>query len=359
MRAIAACILILMSIAAPLRAQATQGADDAAPVYREALESMTVEDPADPNSSIYNLAPLSQQGKDWVAQCAASLTLFHRAASMPRCNWGYDYLNTGQIPQSDLAAIRKLSTAAHYKALQLDAENHPRDSMAVRLDQLALAYHYGLELSSPCRLLSYAIATDALTWAAHDLNRVGAEDLAILNAAIDRLAKQIPIAPAIRMEKQASANIRRTEARRLIAERKVLPGSAQKVEASIREMETFCDKAAAASTLLPDDFDKAIEKLLAKVKPDDPMIALGVIFRDLRRASAQAEEIQLMSKTAIAVTQSGRNQLPNFKDPLNNNSPFRYRQLYTGGFELSCNYSSNGSFLTLTANDTKAPATRP
>ncbi len=306
-----------------------------------------------------------------LAASQSSLMYLHRAARMPRCDWGLDYGDGVSLLLLHLAKSRDLGRLA---ALHARVEFERGNRRALRDDATAImvmARHVGRDPIMICVLVRFVLEGLVVDLVAPHVDQIKAP-----HADVVKMFEAIPAAPGvlptIDVEKKYFAawiakKLREEERRQagagLAMWKNFLQGA--DVPDALRQITKVEDAIAKTEALLPvydelakyvalphDQFDAQYPAFKQKTKDANPLA--GVIVPAVDKLLAQERRNQArmaMLLAAVAVAEGGPDKLKDIKDPFGS-GPFDYRSL-DKGFELKSQLLFEGQPVTLTAGQGK------
>ena len=296
----------------------------------------------------------------------SSLMYFHRAAKMPRCDWGLDYDDGVSLLLPHLGKARDLARlAALHGRVEFERGNRrplQDDAMAI----MVMARHVGRDPIMICVLVRFVLEGLVV-----DLVAPHAADIKAPHAQIVAKFESLPAAPGvlqtIDVEKRYFAawiakKLREEERRQAGAGLALWKNFVQgadipdelrqiTVEEAITKTEALLpvyDELARFVGLPREQFDAQYPAFKERTKAANPLAGLIVPAVDQLLAKERRNQARLaMLLAAVAVAESGPDKLKDIKDPFGS-GPFEYRAL-DKGFELKSKLEFEGQPVTLTA----------
>jgi hypothetical protein len=294
----------------------------------------------------------------------SSLLYLHRAARMPRCDWGLDYDDGVSLLLPHLAEARDLGRlAALHGRVEFERGNRRAlqdDAMAI----MVMARHVGRDPIMVCVLVRFVLEGLVVDLVAPHVAGIKAPHAQIV-AKFEALPPAPGVLQTIDVEKKYFAawiakKLREEESRQAGAGLKIWKNFLQgadvpdelrqiTVEEAIAKTEALLpvyDELARFVALPREQFDAQYPAFKEKTKAANPVAGLIVPAVDQLLAKERRNQARMaMLLAATAVAESGPDKLTEIKDPF---GPFQYRAL-DKGFELKSQLVFEGQPVTLTA----------
>jgi hypothetical protein len=311
----------------------------------------------------YLTMPLDAHARELVTRADYALRMMHRAAELPRCDWGLDYEEGIDLLLPHAQAARTLSTLACLRARIRFEDGHNADAIEDLVDAMTLGRHVSMDGSLITVLLNYGIEQRTGETLALYLPRLNADLIKSLKTRLVALPPcGTPAKGLVPFEEKAGLDwlIRKIKEQKDKDKESLLAfvctfctrrgdspeqsrergrafleacGGTSDGVLKMAEETRPCYMLAAKMLELPlDQFEKEFE-LEARERAVNPVFkTFFPPVSNLRRSQARADVRRALLATALDVQLDGPDALKNHPDPVVG-GPFEW-VAFEGGFEL-------------------------